>query len=76
MYSDAIVKITMANTIFIPSNGLECNVSIDEDYIDDFDDVIQAVENSLFAQYNEPLHYMVNFEIVNSMEICSDLFER
>lgn len=73
MKIDAYVKITLANSIDIPQNGLECTVPIDEDYISDFDDVIQAVDDELFEKFNEPLHYMVNYEITNAMDICSDL---
>ena len=75
MKYDAQVKITMSTSeSVLPVNTL-ITIPIDYDCVDDFDDVIRAVEHEIYKRYNVIMHYVINFDIINAMDICSDIFE-
>lgn len=81
MKINAVIKATSkrAKDIFelCPSaSNYEMTIPIDEDYIDDFDDVIKNVEAELSEITSVSLYCDGDFEITNSTDICEDLFNR
>lgn len=48
-------------------------VLIDLDYVEDYDEVIQRVEEKLWTEYDKPLHNDFDFVIVNSVDLCDEL---
>ena len=56
-------------------DGDKMTVAVDMDYCDDYDDVIQDIENTIWTKYGKSLHFNRDFEIDedNSIKIC-DLF--
>lgn len=48
-------------------------IPIDQDYIEDYDDVIQEAENYFYTNYGMALWCNENFVIVNSTDICDDI---
>ena len=45
----------------------------DDGFIEDYNDVIMAVEAHFFKDYGAEMHYMVEFDIINQDEICEKL---
>ena len=47
-------------------------MTYDEDYCEDYDDVVQYVEEEIYRKYGFAFHYKVDFEIENETEICDN----
>ena len=47
---------------------------VDLDYIDDYDDIIGFVEGELYETFGESLHYQLDFDIANSVNLCEQIF--
>lgn len=54
----------------------ECVVTIDNDYIEDYDDVISEIETELWNKYSKNISYNVDFEIDpdTAETICEEFF--
>ena len=48
-------------------------VPVDLDYVDDYDDVVQSVEERLYKKFNAILTNEVDFVIENASEICEEI---
>ena len=48
-------------------------VLVDLDYIDDYDDVVQSVEERLYKKFNAILANEVDFVIENAAELCEEI---
>lgn len=82
MKIDARVKFVIDDEVLNIHVGDKVTIPVDEDYVSDFDDVIQTVEEKLYEDYGHSLHYSPDgdihgdFVIENSQEICDQLFDR
>lgn len=51
-------------------------VTLDNDYIDDFDDACAEVENQIWTTYGVSLHYGEDFEITDEgQETINEMFD-
>ena len=67
-------KVTLKKDITgIVAAGKTINVPVDMDYIEDYDDVVQAVESELYERYGVSMFNGVDFVIENASDICEDL---
>ena len=48
-------------------------VPVDLDYVDDYDDVVQSVEERLYKKFNTILTNEVDFVIENAAELCEEI---
>ena len=48
-------------------------VPVDLDYADDYDDVVQSVEERLYKKFNAILANEVDFVIENAAELCEEI---
>lgn len=48
-------------------------VPVDLDYVDDYDDVVQSVEERLYKKFNAILANEVDFVIENAAELCEEI---
>ena len=48
-------------------------VPVDLDYVDDYDDVVQSVEERLYKKFNAILINEVDFVIENAAELCEEI---
>ena len=48
-------------------------VPVDLDYVDDYDDVVQSVEEHLYKKFNSILANEVDFVIENAAELCEEI---
>ena len=48
-------------------------VPVDLDYVDDYDDVVQSVEEHLYKKFNAILANEVDFVIENAAELCEEI---
>lgn len=48
-------------------------VPVDLDYVDDYDDVVQSVEEHLYKKFNAILTNEVDFVIENAAELCEEI---
>ena len=48
-------------------------VPVDLDYVGDYDDVVQSVEERLYKKFNAILTNEVDFVIENASEICEEI---
>jgi hypothetical protein len=50
--------------------------SIDLDYVENLDDIICHVEHELYSKYKEAFYFNVDFDIINEIELCEEIFNR
>ena len=48
-------------------------VPVDLDYVDDYDDVVQSVEERLYKKFNAILTNEVDFVIENAAKLCEEI---
>ena len=48
-------------------------VPVDLDYVNDYDDVVQSVEERLYKKFNAILANEVDFVIENAAELCEEI---
>jgi hypothetical protein len=75
MKYDAQVKIIKSSKPDVLAVGAEIVIPIDYDNVSDFNDVIRDVSYEIYNRYDMIMSYMVDYEITNAMDICSDIFE-
>lgn len=75
MNYDAQVKIIKSSKPEFLAVGAEIVIPIKYDNVSDFDDVIRDVSYEIYNRYDMIMSYMVDYEITNAMDICSDIFE-
>jgi hypothetical protein len=74
MKVDAKIKFNHApGNIFELENGEYLLIPIDLDYISDYDDIIQAVEEEIYNRYGVTMWHEVEFIIENSSDILEEL---
>lgn len=72
MYIDANIEIVKDTNNNMLMAGTKTDIAFDFDYCDDFDDVIQAVEEKIFEDFKVSLSYNVDFIITNANDICEE----
>ena len=72
MYIDANIEIIKDTNNHGLMAGTKTDIAFDFDYCDDFDDVIQAVEEKIFEDFKVSLSYNVDFIITNANDICEE----
>lgn len=76
MKIDAKIKFIRARCLFggkAISKDEKIDVPVDLDYVDDYDDVIQSIEEWLFKMYGVVLCNEVDFTIENATELCEEI---
>lgn len=74
MKVDAKIKFNHApDNIFELKNGEYLLIPVDLDYISDYDDIIQAVEEEIYNRYGVTMWHEVDFTIENSDDILEEL---
>ena len=74
MKIDAEVKIVKSTNEETLKTGSIIEVTIDPDYIDDYDEVITSIENRIYDDYGLSLWNRENFIVLNESEICDKIF--
>lgn len=69
MKIDVKIKMLKQVDVDLLPLGATASVTIDLDYLRDFDDVINEVEIELYEKYGVSLYYEDHFEITNPEEI-------
>lgn len=72
MKCDVIVQPLSENAVKLLGKKQKI-VLVDLDYVEDYDDVIQRVEEKLLDECDKPLHNAFDFEIINSVDLCDEL---
>lgn len=72
MYIDANIEIIKDTNNHVLMAGTKTDIAFDFDYCDDFDDVIQTVEEKIFEDFKVSLSYNVDFIITNANDICEE----
>jgi hypothetical protein len=73
MKVDVEIKFTDKVDLALVGGKKNALMTYDEDYCEDFDDVIDYVEEEMYKKYGFAFHYKVDFEIENAAEICDEL---
>ena len=58
---------------WILKKGIVIDIPVDLDYVDDYDDVIAAVEAEIFQKYRIVPSYEEDYTILNASEICEEI---
>lgn len=67
-------KVTLKKNIAgILATGQTIYISVDIGYVEDYDDVVQAVETELYERYGVSMFNEVDFVIENASDIYDDL---
>ena len=74
MKIDAEVKIVKSTNEETLKTGSVIEVTIDMDYIDDYDEVINSIENQIYDDYGISLWHREHFIVLNETEICDEIF--
>lgn len=72
MKCDVIVQPLSENAVKLLGKKQKI-VLVDLDYVEDYDDVIQTVEEKLLDECDKPLYNAFDFEIVNDNDLCEEL---
>ena len=72
MKVDVEVKFTDKVDLALVGGKKHDVVCYDEDYCEDFDDVISEAEAEIYRKYGFAFHYNVDFTIENETEICDN----
>ena len=62
--------------VLIKSTKSKEKFSIDLDYVENLDDIICHVEHELYYKYNRPFYFKVDFDIINEIKLCEEIFNR
>ena len=63
---EVLIKSTKSKELF----------SIDLDYVENLDDIICHVEHELYFKYRKVFYFKVDFDIINEIELCEEIFNR
>lgn len=72
MKFDAEIKIIDIADNDMLKVGDTLTIPIDQDYVEDYDDVIQQAEEYFYTNYGMSLWFNEHFEIMNEMDICDE----
>lgn len=72
MHIDANIEIIKDTNNRMLMAGTKLDIAFDFDYCDDFDDVIQAIEEKIFEDFNVSLTHNIDFTIINANDICEE----
>ena len=62
--------------VLIKSTKSKEKFSIDLDYVENLDDIICHVEHELHYKYKRPFYFKVDFDIINEIKLCEEIFNR